>query len=567
MVEVYENEARLPVRDINVSNTPKRWARYYRGGESCETDAQCPFSLEGSDAAELLAVQIEAGLTQTCRPHPNGSAFGRLCSNFDQDAAALVTSEDATPPFAPVEYRFCTDDRVGTYAWCHRFDEGDSYREIVRNTQEQYERQYIFTNFRRYRRTFSSGGYLFNRLIGRQYMTLQAIAQNLMFTYQADPEYQETTGPFGFDDHFLAAADTMNFYARVIGQPEIGSFAFSDVQNRYVSVSERPDVPGAQLQLPLGAARYFGSEYQTTLSGITRLELIGTFAEKYNTMAMLTQRGFVTDYTRDVPFWTNFYDLFPAEMESLFRGLIADDSASMAPRVTCGSGEFPSCADPQLVYLDLYRGDCTDGPGSPGCRASPEERYADLPTIDGDFITTLRYWAMIWSLVGFPVLFDTRYENQLYVCAEGNGACFDVAEDDVAYELGVTSAEESDVVRYDATRYGQVFVARRIATRAGLPEGNEPGVGLLKKLQEQNYLLEILKRYRGDFGGGEYAVTNLGALDVDRLDALGFSLPTRDDAVDDQIDELEREVPEQENLVFALMELLRRFRVNGWGAL
>ena len=567
VVEYYENMERRPVREINLSNTPKRWARYYRGGESCAVDAECPFARDGSRAAELTPGQAEAGLTQRCQPHPNGTAFGRICSNFDQDAAALIPSEDATPAFAPVEYRFCTDDRVGTYAWCHRFDEGDSYREIVRNTQEQYERQYIFTNFRRYRRNFTSGGYLFDRLIGRQYMTLQAIFQNLMFNYQADPEYREITGPFGFDDHFLAAADTMNFYARVISQPEIGSFAFSDVQNRYVSISDDPDARGAQIRLPLGAARYFGSEYQTTLSGITRLELIGTFAEKFRTMAMLTQRGFVTSYTRDVPFWTNFYDLFPGEMESLFRGLIADESAAVGPRVACAEGTFPNCTQPQLIYPDLYLGDCTDGPGTPGCRPGVEERYADLPTIDGDMITTLRYWAMIWSLAGFPVFFDTRYENQLYVCAEGNGACFDIAEDDVAYELGETTAEVSDYVRYDAIRYGQSFVARRIETRAGLPEGTEPAFSLLKKLQEENYLLEILKRYRGDEGGPAYDAQNLRDIDTARLDALGFEISFREELVDDQIDELEREVPEQENLVFALMELLRRFRVNGWGAL
>ncbi len=34
-------------------------------------------------------------------------------------------------------------------------------------------------------------------------------------------------------------------------------------------------------------------------------------------------------------------------------------------RVVCNGGVAPRCTDPELVYMDFYRGDCSDGEGSP----------------------------------------------------------------------------------------------------------------------------------------------------------------------------------------------------------
>ena len=52
---------------------------------------------------------------------------------------------------------------------------------------EQYEREYIFTNFRRYRANFSVGGYLFDRLIGRHF-TIQLCRHRWNLAYRPHPQ-------------------------------------------------------------------------------------------------------------------------------------------------------------------------------------------------------------------------------------------------------------------------------------------------------------------------------------------------------------------------------------------
>ncbi len=331
IIEVYDNSGGLALGDINPVNTPRVHMKYYNGGEVCETDADCPYSTSGSHAGDLMPTNMSSGLTQTCVPNPRASGLGNICSNFDTDLATMAASSP-TPAWAPVDYMYCTDERAagggtapGTLGVCNRFDEGDSYREIVRNISEAYDRMYLWRNFRRYRRTFDFGGYIFSRLIGRHFVILQNIYQNLMFNYSSDPEFRNDTGPFGFQDQFLATADILNFYAKVFASPDVGAYRWNEGWQRYQRSSVDPDLPGAQLRVPMGLGKYFGSIYQSGLSGISRIERIGTFYDKLFTMQLLARRGYQTSYTRDVPFFVNFYDVFPLEMQHLFGGFIRDD--------------------------------------------------------------------------------------------------------------------------------------------------------------------------------------------------------------------------------------------------
>ncbi len=86
---------------------------------------------------------------------------------------------------------------------------------------------------------------------------------------------------------------------------------------------------------------------------------------------MLTDRGGAMDYTRDVPFWVNFHDLFPIEMQQIFQGMIQDEPESISDRVVCAtSGPGGVCNDPRIVYMDFYRGDCST---PETCRPDPVE--------------------------------------------------------------------------------------------------------------------------------------------------------------------------------------------------
>ncbi len=554
LIQVYDNEAGRDASEIDPTNTPRRWFKFYNGGEPCTVgdDSTCPFSDSGSRAAELLPTNRDAGLTQRCVANPNadgpaGPLPDGICTNFYDDLAALGESS-SSPRWVPVEYRFCTDDRVGTLGWCHRFDEGDSYREIVRNVWEQYERQYIFTNFRRYRRTFSIGGYLVNRLVGRQWTILQDIFQNLLYEYASNPEYRTQVGPFGFYDQFMASADIMNFYARVLGSPAIGSYVWNDAWQRYERQSSEPNQPSSQLSIDLGLGRYFSSRYQDGLTGIFRIERIGSFYERWFAMMMLTQRGWKTAYSRDVPFFTNFYDLFPVEMQQIFQGIIQERPEAYMPRVECGGGTFPNCTDPRIVYLDFYRGDCSN---SATCRPDPEERYQGLPVIEGGGSVLLQYLGALFSLSEFPVFFDTTFQNQLFICVRGQGDCHLPSDDAV---------EGVDYAQYTSSRYGQTFLAWQVDPTVSVPNAKSIGFEMVKEASDTAYILQVLRRWRGDFG----APTPPSATERDHLaNDLGYDLPAVE-GLSSEIDRLDGRLRSLESFFYQLIQLERDLGIAGY---
>lgn len=554
LVEVYDNSAGKDLADLTPANTPRLWAKYYFGGEACSTDADCPYSATGSRSGELNATNTSAGLTQTCVPSPNGEAtHGRVCSDFDTDVHTQATGP--APRWAPVDYRFCSDDRVGTLGWCHRFDEGENYREIVKNVAAQYDRQYIFTNFRRYRASFGIGSYL-GRVIDRQFNILQTIFQNLLWQYQSDPAFRSNTGDLGFYDEFLATADILNFYNRILAQPDVGIYQYDPGWKRYERVGSDPNATGAELRMPIGPGRYFSSEYQRGLSGIFRVERVGSFYDKWITMQMLTQRGYTQEYTRDIPFWTNYFDLFPVEMQQVFQGMIQDEPEVISPRVECGSGVFPNCVDPRLVYMDLYRGDCSDPAHLETCRPDPvADTYASMPVLNGGSAITLQFLAVIYALSDFPTFFDTTFANQLYVCVEGNGTC---------YEPGPDAVEGTDYVRYASTHYGKTFIAWQVEPTEAVANQTSLGFAMVKEAGDDDFLYQVLQKYRGDFGGGLYDAANLTAAETARVAALGYVIPSSTSRVDLEIDRLDGRRQNLESFLFQIIQLEQQLGVASY---
>lgn len=479
-------DARTPLTPVAITpqNTPRKAYRFYQGGEPCTTDAECPYNEAGSLSGELLATNVDGALTQRCIANPRLPSAG-VCSSFDQDVAAQATG--ARPNIVPVEYRFCSDERatggstaVGTNGWCNRFDEGDSYREIVRNISESYDRMYLFSNFRRYRSSFNFGTYIFDQLIGRRFVILQNVYQNLIYQYTSDPAFRDDEGAFGFYDEFLAAADILNFYSKVLAQPDVGAYVYNNYWQRYERSNYDPTIPRAELRLPIGAARYLNSVYQGGSTGIFRVERIGSFYDKLFTMELLTQRGAVTSYTRDVPFYTNFYDLFPNEMQQVFSGLIRNVPNEYMPRVQCGSGStgVTDCRNPRIFYMDFYRGDCSEGEDSPTCRPDPVAGFdarPELNVINGGGSFVLQVYAAIYGLTDFPVFFDTSFQNQLFLCVEGTGDCHTPAPGLV---------EGTDYIRYTSARYGKNYLAWQVEPAVGVAEQDAIGFKMVKEAKD-----------------------------------------------------------------------------------
>ncbi len=558
IVDIYHNTAGLRIEDINPANTAREGIKWYRGGESCSEVMVCPYSANGSRASELLAANHATGLVQSCVPHPT-VATRSVCSNFDSDARAFSASLAGSPEWVPVEFRYCDDLRANTRTmpWCNLFDEGDSFREMVRNGMESYERNYIFQAFRRYRRTFGYNSYIDGLL--RYLFPLINIQQNLIYRYQTDPAFRNTQGPWAFDDQFLATVDSLNFMARILAEPEIGSYEWNSGYQRYQQFSADPVSARGQLQINIGQGRFFQSVYQSGLTGINRIERMGSFVDKVITMQLLTARGISPLYGADLMYFTNMYDIFPNEMNQLFTGMISDNPTQHMPRVICG-GTFPSCRDPRIVYMDFYRGDCST-PGSTSCRPHPADvtyrpNDAERFYILNNRSTALQNYAAIYGLSQFPVYYDTSFQTQLFLCVEGSGDC-NAAE----------GIEGTDFVRYTSDRFGKSYLAWQLTPgQGGLINQESIAFAMVREARDSTLILRALRAFRGDFGGPanseENIAANLSPEEFALYTSLSYVIPTTATTRNNEIDRLDFRVRDLESFFGYLTQLEREFGIN-----
>lgn len=569
IVDIYHNvaaadgSARSPLRieEIHRVNTQRVGIKYYQGGERCESDAECPYNPAGARGGELLPANASSGLVQTC---VTGGREGevRVCSNFDADARALIASStDPAPEWVPVEYFYCEDIRASTRSLpgCATFDEGDTFREIVRNSAESYERDYLFSAFRRYRRNFSINSY-FSRLL-RFIDPLLGIYGNLIYRYAADEEFREQEGAFGFYDEFLATADIMNLFARMLAQPSIGSYSY-DAGWDYYYLSNLDVLPDASLTVPFGQGRYLNSIYQGGLTGIYRIERVGSIYDSIIAMQLMTARGLTPFYGPDVVFQTNFYDIFPNEMQQIFTGMIGSRPQDYMPRVQCAPGSvFPRCNNPRVVYMDFYRGDCsvdpaTGEPRTDTCRPHPAEvTYRDLEVLNGGTRFFLQSYAAIFSLASFPIYYDTSFQNQMFLCIEGQGDCF-------APEDGAD--EDVDYVRYTSRRFGKSFLAWQVDASEGVAEQTSIAFVMVKEARDLEFIVRMLRTYRGDFLPGDPApsLSHLTAEEQTQLAAIGYELPTSETQIQVEIDRLDERVRSLESFFNYLIQLQRAYGIE-----
>ncbi|HET8939737.1 MAG TPA: hypothetical protein VFN67_40135 [Polyangiales bacterium] len=542
LVEAYQGPAAY--------NTPRTILHYYQGGETCSADSDCPYSAGGSRSAELLSNNMSQGITQRCvdNPRVNGA---RVCSSSDDDLAASAANGGE---LSPLKYRFCTDERAdSTLGWCNRFDEGDSYRDMVRNIEESYDRMYLFSAFRRYRSNFSANQYM-DALIGRRLNILQVVYQNMIFQYLNDPGYRQQTGNFGFYDQFLATTDILNFYGRILGQPSVGGYIYVPQTGTYQRAFADSADTRAEVAVPLGLGRYFNSDYQAGLTGIERLERVGSFFDKIRVIELLSQRGISVDYTRDVPFFANYYDLFPNEMQQIFQGMIRGNAKAISPRVVCTAGGMGSrCENPHLQYLDFYRGDCSQKDTRPeACHEDTSDvTYANQAALDGGGNVTLQVYAALAGLSEFPVYFDTTFQSQLFICIEGQADC---------YQPGSKAMEGKDFVRYTSPRYRRTFVAFQVEPTQTVSTQTSIGFAMVKEARDLDTILAALEKMRD--GQVPNSPDNLTDEDRAALMELKYEVPTTPPAISDEIDRVSSQVTNLESFFNQLIELQRQLGIQ-----
>ncbi|MEM6962590.1 MAG: zinc-dependent metalloprotease, partial [Myxococcota bacterium] len=210
LIEAFEGDPRYLFPDslngITQSDIFDRtlWT-YYRGGERCQVDRDCPY---GPDADSL----IEQPLFQRCIQNPRTVEFptpceeesrGCICSAIFDDFNDYVGGFAFRPPgsevdYYPVEYLFCTDERTHDISWCNRFDFGESFQETVENFRRDWEEAYPHEYFRRFRTDGARGFATQNAVIDAV-----KIYQHFYYRYIYEPEYRTNLGPLGFLDQVL----------------------------------------------------------------------------------------------------------------------------------------------------------------------------------------------------------------------------------------------------------------------------------------------------------------------------------------------------------------------------
>lgn len=386
-----ETEGLQPLHD-------RTWVRWYKGGELCSADSDCPAAASG----------------QICKV--NGELGASFCSNWDED-------EKASGRFNPRQ-AFCSDDRVSDQPFCNRFDEGESSEEIVRSMIDSYERMFVFNNFRRYRTRFSTSGY-FSRIFGRYFSVIGDQMQSLLYKYFYEPGFLNNEGPGGFYDMMRATVTGFDFLGNVLAQPESGSYEWDRDLQVYVNLEENlvdDAITGDEIiNLPLGLGKPLWSSYEEGYFGVERLAYVGVFYDKLSAMMTLTRRDWGVDVgATDERFQLNFYDFFPGAYIDVLGTYMAGDFNAKPmhfQQVPGANGD----TEVRLYERTFWDGSFFDA--DVGLVAEPPPGRP----IEPGATTLINIYAIIYGMIDTPVYYDLSFTNASRVFEMGGQTSFDLS--------------------------------------------------------------------------------------------------------------------------------------------
>ena len=516
------------LRDLVNSDQVRRvvWS-YYRGGESCTADADCPNDAESETTARQPIFQRcvtnprDGGRSVAC----STDDVHCICSDFHNDFKAYTDgvayrSSNQAPTFTPVQYLYCNDERTNDLSWCTRYDAGESFQEVVEHYRGSWHDRYPSRYFRNFRASGPTEAGSYSSVVDAA-----KIFQHLWFRRSFEPGFRTNFGPLGYNDQILASIDTMNWYAEIIGLPDVGAYTLDADANVYRKVSDDPNASQADFGLQPGEGYYLWSAYQEGLNGFSRMERSGTFLDKFYAIEALARRDWGLNFTLDERYNVNFFDLFETEVTELFGGLILRNPRWYAPRVAMDAE-----GEPTLRYLSLYRGLERD---------SQDVTYPE-PAVDGSDTEVLRDWATIQALANFPVYYDTSFEQRMLVFKLGSGDGYDIpaTRPDGTPTCGYADSgcTEPDYVVYDSDRVHTSYVAVQISP------------GLSQNRPEQQITYQLLT----------------GLYDRQEEVRALTALPSRTAAQEARLRTLRLSIERDESFLEYLIELARTFGVSAY---
>lgn len=474
---------RAPVRGVRLceyrsGNEPNttfdniRWANqhdrvyfdYYRGGESCDTNSDCPSTLrEGQTSSRPFYQRCIKNVRDERLPEACDGDGRCQCSSFDDDFldytdGVAFRSPAEEPEFTPSPYLFCTNGRDNDISWCSMFDAGESFREVIDHYRRGWEENYPNSYHRRYRRGFQGGPSSYSSIVAAV-----KIYQHLLFRYFYEPGYDSNIGNLGFTDQYFASIDAMHWFIELTQLPDVGSYKFNAATNTYDHVGEDLEMEGSDMTLLPGQGYARWSAYQPGLQGFGRVERSGVFWDKFYALWALARREWDLNYNLDESYNLNFYSFFDVEMTELFGGMVVDNPRWFAPRV-----QFDDDGEPVVQNMSWLRDNCTEAGVTVPCRGNSDTEYPG-PAIGGTSNEILRDWATVLALSEFSVYYDTGFEQRLSIWKVGNGDGFELAttrpDGTPICEYGAEGCVDPGYILYTSDRLHTTYQAVKITPR------------------------------------------------------------------------------------------------------
>ncbi len=384
-----------------------------------------------------------------------------------------------------VPYMFCSDEQRDLNPDCLLYDQGADPYETIQSIIDSYWNYYIFANFRRQRLGFNTEA-IFNRTRERFFEKLQRANQiyalyrpiftDIFRVPDADPFWTNRDGMGAWTG---AVGASFSLLTRVLTAPEPG---------RYVN-GTAPDgspllVSGSGLLTAANVNALDGRYLETTWNfdagyyWFDQLERVGYFYDKLAALIVLTDtttyflgRDTDADIRR---YQINFGNSFGPAVNAFFRGVLAEDWRSIAPRVSAGGIAYP---DP----LQIEEG------SMPGTPLSPNVGFS------------VQLYASILGMGYLPQTYNQDFLNRSRIWIAG-------AREEIGLEPGTPTVEfvspSAPGVRYIAVSYPEGGEETGVGARMLLHAQALQTAGSTVALRQYVDNIDIIRRLTSIFGDG-----------------------------------------------------------------
>ncbi|MBN8611556.1 MAG: zinc-dependent metalloprotease [Deltaproteobacteria bacterium] len=303
-----------------------------------------------------------------------------------------------------VPYMFCSDEQADLGPDCQRYDQGADAYEAMHAVADSYWNYYIFANFRRQRLGFNPEA-AFTRTRDRFFEKFQRANQiyslyrpifgDIFGTTDSDPFWTNEDGMGAWTG---AVGTSFGMLTRVLTAPEPGTYTEGTAPDGSpLLVSGGSALSAARINALDGRFLETTWDFDAGYFWFDQLERVGYFYDKLAALIILTDpttyflgRDTDADIRR---YQISFASTFGPSVTSLFRGMLGEDWATIAPRISGGNVVYPDA-------LELAEGDMAGTPITPNVGFSVQLFASVLgmsylpQTYDQDFLNRSRIWVV-----------------------------------------------------------------------------------------------------------------------------------------------------------------------------